>query len=181
VCGDAPEDWVIYVVQPGDSLFAIAQAVGSTVPELLRANCIPDADSLTSGTELYVPVLPENEVVTGVPPAGAIAQQACFDPDIAQISSPVAGQSVSGEFAVVGTARLRSGFRYYTLEVRAAVEGSPYNVVLQAQTRVINGVLGRIDTSAFDDGLYWIRLTVFDVNGSIPFGAVCTVPIYFEN
>ena len=55
-CG-APSYWVIYVVQPGDTLFAIAQRVNSTVYQLKYANCLT-SDYIRSGQRLYVPFQP---------------------------------------------------------------------------------------------------------------------------
>lgn len=55
-CG-APSQWVIYVVQPGDTLFSIAQRVNSSVYQLKYANCLT-SDYIRSGQKLYVPYLP---------------------------------------------------------------------------------------------------------------------------
>ena len=49
--------WVIYVVQPGDTLFNIAQRVSSTVSQLKYANCLT-SDVIRSGQKLYVPYQP---------------------------------------------------------------------------------------------------------------------------
>lgn len=55
-CG-APSNWVIYFVQPGDTLFNIAQRVNSTVSQLKYANCLT-SDYIRSGQKLYVPYQP---------------------------------------------------------------------------------------------------------------------------
>ena len=60
-------DWPIYVVQRGDTLFSIAQQTGSTVGELVLANCISNPNRIVVGQELRVPRLPE-EVEVIVPP-----------------------------------------------------------------------------------------------------------------
>ncbi len=44
-----------YVVQPGDTLFAIAQRFGTTVEELVALNQLADADSLEVGQVLRLP------------------------------------------------------------------------------------------------------------------------------
>jgi len=49
--------WSIYQVQAGDILIAISQATGTTVPELMLANCLPDT-RIYAGQLLYVPRLP---------------------------------------------------------------------------------------------------------------------------
>jgi len=53
-CG-SPNTWVVYIVQPGDSLFHISQIYGITVADLQRANCLGSSTSLHSGQILYVP------------------------------------------------------------------------------------------------------------------------------
>lgn len=55
-CG-APSNWVIYIVQPGDTLFNIAQRVNSSVSQLKYANCLT-SDNIRSGQKLYVPYQP---------------------------------------------------------------------------------------------------------------------------
>lgn len=55
-CG-APSNWVTYIVQPGDTLFNIAQRVNSTVSQLKYANCLT-SDYIRSGQKLYVPYQP---------------------------------------------------------------------------------------------------------------------------
>jgi len=50
-------DWFIYQVQAGDILITIARATGTTVPELMLANCLPDT-RIYAGQLLYVPRLP---------------------------------------------------------------------------------------------------------------------------
>lgn len=58
--GCAPrDDWEMeYVVQPGDTLFTIAQAVGSTIDDIAVGNCLADADSITAYQVLRLPALP---------------------------------------------------------------------------------------------------------------------------
>lgn len=53
-CG-SPNNWVVYIVQPGDSLFRISQIYGVTVAELQRANCLGTSTTLHTGQILYVP------------------------------------------------------------------------------------------------------------------------------
>jgi LysM repeat protein len=52
-CG-RPSGWVIYIVQPGDTLYRLSQAYGITVLELQRANCLTGT-LLHVGQSLYVP------------------------------------------------------------------------------------------------------------------------------
>ncbi len=50
--------WPAYVVVAGDTLSAIAQRSGTTVPALMQANCLSDPNSLRVGQVLHVPQLP---------------------------------------------------------------------------------------------------------------------------
>lgn len=52
-------DWESYTIQAGDTLFSIAQAVGSTVDALAQANCLTNVNALETGETLYLPSLPE--------------------------------------------------------------------------------------------------------------------------
>lgn len=49
--------WPVYLVQRGDYLSALAIVTGSSVPELMLANCLPDT-RIYAGQTLYVPNLP---------------------------------------------------------------------------------------------------------------------------
>lgn len=52
--------WQTTVVAPGDTLSGIAQRSGTTVDELMAANCLADADTIVVGQTLLVPVAPVN-------------------------------------------------------------------------------------------------------------------------
>ena len=49
--------WPVYIVQTGDTLSDIADLTGSSVTELMTANCLPDTH-IYAGQRLYVPRLP---------------------------------------------------------------------------------------------------------------------------
>ena len=88
-------DWPIYTVKPGDTLFSIAQRTGSTVGELVIANCISNPNLITVGQSLYVPRLPGNiEVI--VPPEVVVISPEMNE--VLDISMPVV---VDGEAAGV--------------------------------------------------------------------------------
>jgi LysM repeat protein len=56
LCGP-PFGWTIYSVRPGDTLASIARATGTTVAQLMLANCLV-SDRIYAGQRLYVPRLP---------------------------------------------------------------------------------------------------------------------------
>ncbi|NJL55688.1 LysM peptidoglycan-binding domain-containing protein [bacterium] len=172
-----PVNWVTYVVQPGDTLFSIGLAVRSSVNELRSTNCLPDVDRILVGDVLYVPRSPARPVQTsGAVPAG-LAPVGCAFPGV-RITSPEAGQGVTGLFTVIGSASLPD-FDYYKIEVRLDA-ATIYNFIAQFTTPVIDGVLGQIDSSLFNPGIHWLRLTVVDRTGNVPAGATCVVPVRFE-
>jgi LysM repeat protein len=55
-----PPGWVVYTVQPGDSLYTIGQKVGASVAELLIGNCKGSNTDIFAGELLFVPYLPAN-------------------------------------------------------------------------------------------------------------------------
>ncbi len=74
-------DWLVYTVQPGDTLGRIAQRVGSTVNDLATASCLTDINVISVGQQLRVPVLPPAEEPVLIPigdVAGQPAPNACW-------------------------------------------------------------------------------------------------------
>ena len=53
----APTGWVVFVVQPGDTLSTLAAGVGASVASIRQANCLPD-DTIYAGRGLWLPSLP---------------------------------------------------------------------------------------------------------------------------
>lgn len=53
-----PPGWVGYVVEPGDSLGALAEATGSTIAVLQQQNCMGDSDALFVGETIWLPTNP---------------------------------------------------------------------------------------------------------------------------
>lgn len=56
-------DWPVYHAQWGDSLFSIASSIGSSVEELMQANCLL-AEPILPGQLLYLPRLPVTPTFT---------------------------------------------------------------------------------------------------------------------
>jgi LysM repeat protein len=53
-----PLGWVVYSVQPNDTLSGIAASTGIVLERLMRVNCLTDRNLIITGQRLYVPVLP---------------------------------------------------------------------------------------------------------------------------
>jgi LysM repeat protein len=175
-CG-LPPGWTIYTVRRGDNLFAIAEAVGSSVNQLREVNCLENVANLQVDDVLFVPRLPTMPVATAAPvfPQSGLAGVGCTDPNV-QLIVPSPGIEVSGLFGVGGTASA-ANFQFYRLEVRpnAATRYSWYS---SSTTPVVSGFLGNIDTTLFGSGLHWIRLVVVDTAGNslVP----CAIPVIFR-
>jgi LysM repeat protein len=181
----APIGWVPYVVLPGETLFEIAQATGSTVGTLRRANCLDNADLIRSGSTIFVPRPVSGTVPTVAPvfptaaPEGSasepLAPQGCLVSTIA-ITAPEAGGEVSGSFDLIGSASA-PGFRYFQVDVRP--EGvETYDFYIRQSDPVVDGVLTPINTGLFGSGLHWIRLSVVDQDGVTL--APCAIPLIFR-
>lgn len=49
------DNWIKYEIQRGDNLTRIANLTGSTVTELIAANCLENPNAIRAGQTLYVP------------------------------------------------------------------------------------------------------------------------------
>ena len=57
VCGEVPEGWLLYTVQPGETLASLAAGTQSTAADLVAANCLGEAP-LAAGMQILVPRAP---------------------------------------------------------------------------------------------------------------------------
>lgn len=57
VCGEVPEGWLLYTVQPGETVGSLAAATGAAAADLSGANCLGDGQ-LTAGMQILVPRQP---------------------------------------------------------------------------------------------------------------------------
>ena len=53
-CGPPPT-WIVYIVQPHDTLYRLSQAYGVGIDQLQQANCMGNSNLLLTGQKLYVP------------------------------------------------------------------------------------------------------------------------------
>jgi len=174
-----PDGWSPYVIVPGDTLNLVAARFGSSLNELRNGNCIRNVDLLPWGTTMYVPnggraVAPVASPVVSTS-TGPLYAQGCTDPSTV-ITSPYAGQTLSGTFQVAGTASL-DNLAYYKIEIRPNFS-EVFNYVGSSDVGVVNGQLARLRTGAFGTGVYYLRLTVVDTTGNFP--EPCTIPVVFQ-
>jgi len=57
-CPPPPVGWVLYIIQPSDTIYSLSQKFGITPAQLQRANCLANANVITAGDSLYVPYVP---------------------------------------------------------------------------------------------------------------------------
>lgn len=57
--GSIPEGWVVYNLAVGDTLTSVAERAGSTVEELVTANCIIEPGLIAVGAPIAVPRMPD--------------------------------------------------------------------------------------------------------------------------
>lgn len=74
-CG-VPLNWVIYIVQPGDTLISLARRTNTTISQLQAANCMGYSTLLYAGMNFYLPYLPVPEIPTWAPPSSTAAPSA---------------------------------------------------------------------------------------------------------
>jgi hypothetical protein len=93
---------------------------------------------------------------------------ACTNPD-SVISSPGVGATLRGVVAFRGSAHLPD-FSFYKLEIRpeGTSTSSGFITFVTSASQVSNGILGELNTAAFPNGSYWIRLVVVDTTSNYP-------------
>jgi hypothetical protein len=69
-CSEPPPRWVRHVIQPGDTLSALAVASGGSMDEIVAANCLEDVRSIIAG---QIILLPRTVVQTITPPTATSA------------------------------------------------------------------------------------------------------------
>jgi len=84
---------------------------------------------------------------------------------VAKIDSPADNSIISGSTEIKGTAS-DENFMEYKLEY-AIKDSNNFIEFAKGQTKVIDGVLGKIDPSILRNGMYDIKLTVVDKSGKV--------------
>jgi LysM repeat protein len=157
-CGP-PLNWVIYTVQPGDTLYSLATRNGVLVSDVVFANCLPSV-SISAGMRLYLPS-------AAAPPApttpAATAEPSQPTGTVCLISSPADGSQVSGAVAFSGSANTED-FLFYKLEASGPQTGGAWASLLGSvvYSPVTSGYLGAADLTLWAPGSYSVRLVVVD-------------------
>lgn len=101
-------DWPVYTIQAGDTLYSIALRSETTVDTLVAANCLGDANVIRENQELRVPKQPAPKEDATASPAPAATQQPFFQ----GTPAPSTGD-VSFTFVIAGGTASAIGERLY--------------------------------------------------------------------
>ncbi len=101
----------------------------------------------------------------------AVRRSAC-----SVLSSPGAGQTVSGVINITGRA-VHEAFQNYKLEY--AADGAGFNWFTGGTSQVEDGLLGTLDTDGLPNGAYTLQLTVVDLSANFP--PPCQVTVFIQN
>jgi subtilisin family serine protease len=91
--------------------------------------------------------------------AGAVLVSSVLTP---KITSPVNNADVGIVPATVRGTAAGTGFKNYILDFAAAATPNTWTVLRNSTTPITNGTLGSFEHTSLAEGLYWIRLRVFD-------------------
>ena len=107
----------IYVVQPGDTLYRIAQRYGTTVAALQSVNQLPNPDRLVIGQAILIPSPPLEPLRYTVQPGDTLYQLALlFNTTVSQIAQ--ANQIINPNQIAVGTTLLIPGWSQFNYQVQ---------------------------------------------------------------
>lgn len=129
---DLPEGWVVYTVQPFDTLFSLAAQTDITVAEIKDANCILD-DLIIVGDPLFLPSLPPAPVIvsgggdgSGIPEGPEepdCSLFACPDGSLADRTWPLGGPNYEYEPCAVDEPRTKPWVSFETENDTILVDG----------------------------------------------------------
>jgi len=118
---------------------------------------------------------PEAATPESQPPA--VSPALCPDAR-AVILSPGNGAVVNGVVPIVGTAQ-HDQFSYYKLEIAPSGANQSFSYLAGAESPVVGGLLGNLDSSNVAAGTYTVQLVVVDRTGNYP--SPCRVTVVVQN
>ena len=170
---------VVYIID--NILVPNMESVAEEVPTATPVAFVTPEATPTEALLLFPTVTP----TVGLPPAEAAALEETPQPEVvngceiigATITSPEAGDTVSGQVAVEGEANVLN-FAQYKFEIRGPSTGDAWVVVGSYLTPVPNGLLGVWDSTSLLPGNYTLRLIVHRQDGT--YVTPCEVPIVVQ-
>ena len=172
--------WESYIVIRGDTLYEIAKSRGTTVQEVMQANCLTGS-RIDPGMVLLLPSasltslsLPANLTSTPPSPATDTPRPARWF-----ITSPPAWSILSGTIPIIGTADFDPAeVQFYKVELGGS--GSQWVTLGSISSKpVINGSLETLPTAGMLPGDYQLRLVLVSWEGNYV-GEPYTVPVKIE-
>jgi hypothetical protein len=131
----------------------------------------PTIDFISTPTGTLSPEM-MTQFAAAPPVAPAANTSGCVAGQV-DLSSPKAGDEVKGTIDIVGTVNINN-FGFYKYEI-APQGGSTWATISAGRNIVVDGSLGRWDTTALTPGDYQLRLIVTDNQGTaLP---PCIVPV----
>lgn len=157
--------------------------IQSTPTPANQATAQADAANATAVALVFganTPLPPNAVTATPVRPTAAPPQAGNLCPDPrAQIAALAPGQAIAGRFDVLGTAT-HANFASWKLEIAAgAAPTGGYTTFATGAAPVQGGMLATLDTAAYGNGTYTLRLTVVDRTGNYP--PPCQVVVAISN
>jgi hypothetical protein len=166
----------VYVPYSPAVLDAITDGAGeSEAAYTLVASCVEAPEDLTAGDVLAVRTETYDSAgLSEILEAGIVG---CEIPMMATIAAPVPNTSFTETFRVIGTAfspRIRS----YVIEMRLDTASVPV-VEDRYSVPAVLSVLGVIEPTELEPGLYWLRILVNEQDAEKP-AAACAIRIGIE-
>jgi hypothetical protein len=159
---------LVLVAVAAVATFLVATFAGPAVPVASRPTPVPTISLLSSDSE----IAPSDTEATPMP-LGTLDASLCLN-EQATISSPTAGEDLSGVVEIVGTANILN-FAFYKIEYRSTSSDAIWRAISAGTDSVIENELGTWDTSLVLSDFYHLRLVVTDTAGNAP--QPCTIQI----
>jgi len=157
-CAPAPEDWVTFRVQRGDTLYALATRSGTTLDMVIAVNCL-STTTIFVGQELLLPESPvtptPSEVTSTATPVPATAtSQPSATPTPAASATPTEAPATTTFTAVPATAT--------PVPVAAATISptAPQPTVAPSSTPAIRSATPTSRADAASDGSNWLPVVI---------------------
>ncbi|MHC4507838.1 MAG: FG-GAP-like repeat-containing protein [Planctomycetota bacterium] len=163
-----PGGTVTLTVDATDNIFVVSRTLtinGLDVPLDTNNQALFTAPVLGDYTAVATAVDPSGNVGTDTVVFSAVDPATDTDPPVVDITAPDEGGDLTAQADISGTATDLTLVEY-RLEV-AQVGSSDFTTFATGSQPVQNDVLGTLDTSVLENGLYNIRLTAVDINGLI--------------
>lgn len=158
--GQAIASLALILVLSCGELITASFIVPSLPASLLVATTTPDLLATPTGTisaELATEI-----ALTPRPTAGNVGGEGCIANRV-DITSPKGGDEIHGTIDVRGTVNI-SDFGFYKYEV-SPLGAETWATISAGRDKVVDGILGRWDTTTLSAGDYQLRLVVTDNQG----------------